>query len=175
MAPTNLVQSANIARPRERRFTLLTESVQSRTKDHAFGADNSTTNGHHGDFSGFSGEQIAGLDGTSFRSSSHTSGSNSAGAGQILRAGPIASTSAPRQANTGNNQWSLQEHPWDLLGIPRSAMAEPVSSQSTSAAGRSAQATSDSASGRSTWPQAANNPSNAQGWIPGSHNLPRSE
>lgn len=170
-------QSANIAPPLEYRSTLLTEPVQSRTNDHAFWANNSTTNGHHGDFSSFRDESIAQLDGTSFRGSSHTSGSNNAGAGQTFLAGPIASVPTPRQANTRNEQWSLQQHPLDLLGIPRSAMATHVSSRSTAAAGRSAQATLNSASTRGAWLQAANNLSNAQGGIPGSHDFffPRSE
>lgn len=170
-AGAHLGQSANIAPPLENGYTLLTEPVQSRTRDHAFWADNSTTNGHHGDISNFPDARLDGNSG----GYSHTSESNNAGAGWSSRTQTTSSTSTPRQANAGNNEWSLHQNPLDLLGIPRSFMETPVSSRSTSAAGRSSQATPNPASARGAWPQPANNSSNAQGGIPGSHDFPRSE
>lgn len=145
---------------------LLTQPVQWHTEDHTFQADSSTTNGHHGDlFSGSSDDEAAQLDGSSSGGSSHVSESNNAGADQSSRPEYTASTPTAEQADTGNNQWSLQQHPLDLLGIPRSVMTTPVSSRSTSAAGRSAQKTPNSAPGRLAGPEPVNHSPNAQGGI----------
>lgn len=156
-AGASMGQSANIAPRLESGYTPGAEPVQSRA-----------TNGHHGDISSsFLDEQIAHLDGRNSGGFSHTSESNNAGTGQSSRTKPASSTSPPRQANAGNNQWSLHQNPLDLLGIPQSIMTTPVSSRSTSAAGRSAQATPSSASARGVWPQPANHSYNSQGGIPG--------
>lgn len=140
---------------------LLTQPVQWHAEDHTFQADNPTTNGCHGDlFSGSSDDEAAQLG-----CSSHVSESNNAGADQSSRPEYTASTPTAEQADTGNNQWSLQQHPLDLLGIPRSVMTTPVSSRSTSAAGRSAQKTPNSAPGRLAGPEPVNHSPNAQGGI----------
>lgn len=172
-------QFANLNPPLENGYTLLTQRVQSHAQDYTFRAENATANGHDitdsGNlFSSSEDDEMPQHDGHSSSGSSYNSEGDN---GQISRAQPTAPTLAHEQANPGGNQWSLQQHPWDILGIPRSAMTTPVSSRSNSAAGRSAQATPNSEPPRGVWSWPANNSTNAQGGVgdPGRANFPRSE
>lgn len=172
-------QFANTNPPLENGYTPLTQRVQSHVEDYTFRAEDATANGHDitdsGNlFSSSEDDETAQLDRCSSSGSSHNSEGDN---GQICRAQPPASTLAHEQTNPGGNQWSLLQHPWDILRIPRSAMTTPVSSRANSAAGRSAQATPNSEPPRAAWPWPANNSSNAQRGVRGPRrdNFPRSE
>ncbi|POS76892.1 hypothetical protein DHEL01_v204710 [Diaporthe helianthi] len=98
------------------------------------------------------------LRGGSAGSSSHTSESSDGDAGQPV----IPRSWTPTQAGSGADQWSLQQHPWDILGIPRSAFTMPVSSRPSPVLGQSAQATQALAPAQGSAPQPVIEARNAQ-------------
>lgn len=153
----------NSAPPPQNGYRPLIQSATSNTDTRVSQAAKKTTNGHqlmaNGALSSKSSDEgTAHVNDSSLGSSSHTSDSSDANADQ-----PVTSRlSTSEQAGSGTDQWSLQQDPLDILGIPRSAFTTLVSSRPSSAAGQSTQATPDSARARTTAPQPAIDSRNAQ-------------
>ncbi|KAG8163606.1 hypothetical protein KVR01_006903 [Diaporthe batatas] len=109
-----------------------------------------------------SGEGETYLRGGSAGSFSHTSEGSDGNAGQHVS----PRSWAPGQAGAGANQWSLQQHPWDILGIPRSAFTTPVSGRPSWTPGQSTRATADPARAQGPAQQPAVEAHNARVGVP---------